>query len=95
MVAPGEVGVGILQMVPVVAAALRKREGVLAIEQASKEVSRLGQIPVFQQPLVLDSIARRNSQPEVRPAQWPLPGCQRLKRALHVTRDFQGNRNRL
>ena len=33
LVAPGDVGVGISQMVPVVVAALRKRQGVLAIEQ--------------------------------------------------------------
>ena len=33
LVAPGDVGVGISQMVPVVVAALRKRDGVLAIEQ--------------------------------------------------------------
>lgn len=33
LVAPGDVGVGISQMVPVVIAALRKRNGVLAIEQ--------------------------------------------------------------
>lgn len=33
LVAPGDVGVGISQMVPVVVAALRKRPGVLAIEQ--------------------------------------------------------------
>jgi hypothetical protein len=33
LVAPGDVGVGISQMVPVVVAALRKRNGVLAIEQ--------------------------------------------------------------
>lgn len=33
LVAPGDVGIGISQMVPVVVAALRKRVGVLAIEQ--------------------------------------------------------------
>ena len=33
LVAPGDVGVGISQMVPVVVAALRKRDGILAIEQ--------------------------------------------------------------
>jgi predicted ATPase len=33
LVAPGDVGVGISQMVPVVVAALRKRYGILAIEQ--------------------------------------------------------------
>jgi predicted ATPase len=33
LVAPGDVGVGISQMVPVVVAALRKRNGMLAIEQ--------------------------------------------------------------
>jgi hypothetical protein len=33
LVAPGDVGVGISQMVPVVVAALRKHDGVLAIEQ--------------------------------------------------------------
>jgi predicted ATPase len=33
LVAPGDVGVGISQMVPVVVAALRKRGGILAIEQ--------------------------------------------------------------
>jgi AAA domain, putative AbiEii toxin, Type IV TA system len=33
LVAPGDVGVGISQMIPVVVAALRKRNGVLAIEQ--------------------------------------------------------------
>ena len=33
LVAPGDVGVGISQMVPVVVAALRKRDGMLAIEQ--------------------------------------------------------------
>lgn len=33
LVAPGDVGVGISQMVPVVVASLRKRDGILAIEQ--------------------------------------------------------------
>jgi hypothetical protein len=33
LVTPGDVGVGISQMVPVVVAALRNRQGVLAIEQ--------------------------------------------------------------
>jgi predicted ATPase len=33
LVAPGDVGVGISQMVPVVVAALRRRSGILAIEQ--------------------------------------------------------------
>jgi predicted ATPase len=33
LVAPGDVGVGISQMVPVAVAALRKRDGILAIEQ--------------------------------------------------------------
>lgn len=33
LVAPGDVGVGISQMVPVVVAALRKRDGILSIEQ--------------------------------------------------------------
>jgi predicted ATPase len=33
LVAPSDVGVGISQMVPVVVAALRKRDGILAIEQ--------------------------------------------------------------
>lgn len=33
LVAPGDVGVGISQMVPVVVAALRRRDGILAIEQ--------------------------------------------------------------
>ena len=38
LVAPGDVGVGISQMVPVVVAALRKQDGVLAIEQPELHV---------------------------------------------------------
>lgn len=38
LVAPGDVGVGISQMVPVVVSALRKQDGVLAIEQPELHV---------------------------------------------------------
>ena len=38
LVAPGDVGVGISQMVPVVVSALRSREGILAIEQPELHV---------------------------------------------------------
>lgn len=38
LVAPGDVGVGISQMVPVIVASLRKQDGVLGIEQAELHV---------------------------------------------------------
>ena len=38
LVAPGDVGVGISQMVPVIVAALRKQDGILAIEQPELHV---------------------------------------------------------
>jgi AAA ATPase-like protein len=46
LVAPGDVGVGISQMVPVVVAALRKRNGLLAIEQPELHIHPAIQVGV-------------------------------------------------
>jgi hypothetical protein len=46
LVAPGDVGVGISQMVPVVVAALRKRNGMLAIEQPELHIHPAIQVSI-------------------------------------------------
>jgi AAA domain, putative AbiEii toxin, Type IV TA system len=46
LVAPGDVGVGISQMVPVVVAALRQRRGILAIEQPELHIHPAVQVGI-------------------------------------------------